>query len=184
MDEQAFWDIIDRARASAKPFHQALIDDLAARGEQEILDYSDRFDDAAGALDRWDVWAAAYLMGRGCSDDSFTGFKAGLVAQGRDWYSRVLTSPDSLADHPAVAGTIGRPRDNPLFYEKVAYAAPYAYQRAANDEEAYYEAVADRVRDHTPPDMSGQFDFDDEDEMRRSLPRLYAVCVGNSASVS
>lgn len=179
MDEQAFWDMIDRARASAKPFHQALIDDLAARGEQEILDYSDRFDDAAEALNRWDVWAAAYLMGRGCSDDSFMDFKAGVVAQGRDWYSRVVASPDSLADHPAVAGTVGRPWDNPLFCEKVNYAAPYAYQRASGDGEAFYEAVADRDRDRTPPDMGEQFDFDDQDEMRRRLPRLYEVCLGN-----
>jgi Protein of unknown function (DUF4240) len=180
MDEQAFWDMIDRARASAKPFHQALIDDLAARGEQEILGYSDRFDAAAEALNRWDVWAAAYLIGRG---RRFMEFRAGVVAQGRDWYSRVLTSPDSLADHPAVAGTAGRPWDDPLFYEQASYAAPDAYQRAAGDEEAFYEAVADRDRDRPPPDMGEQFDFDDQDEIRRRLPRLYAVCVANGEHI-
>lgn len=183
MDEQAFWDLIDRARASAKPFHHALVDDLAARGQEEILDYSDRFDQAAAALNRWDVWAAAYLMGSGCCDDSFTDFKAGVVAQGRDWYSRVLTSPDSLADHPAVASAIGRPWDNPLFHERVTYAASYAFGRVTGDGEAFYEALAARDRgDREPGEMGEQFDFDDHDEMRRRLPRLSAVCLGTAVS--
>ncbi|MEU1251459.1 DUF4240 domain-containing protein [Micromonospora arida] len=41
----------------------------------------------------WDVWAAAYLIGGGCSDDSFIDFRAGVIALGREWYERVLASP-------------------------------------------------------------------------------------------
>jgi hypothetical protein len=180
MDEETFWDVIDSARASAKPLHEALVDDLATRTPDEILDYEDRFTALTLALHRWEVWAAAYLMGRGCSDDSFMDFKAGLVAQGRDWYVRAVTSPDSLADHPAVAGTVGRAWENPLFYEEVNYAAPYAFRRVVRDEEAFYEAQENRQgdRDSTPPDLGEQFDFDDEDEMRRRLPRLSALCLG------
>ena len=36
-------------------------------------------------LYRWDMWAAAYLIGGGCSDDGFIDFRAGLIAQGLDW---------------------------------------------------------------------------------------------------
>jgi uncharacterized protein DUF4240 len=179
MDEETFWGIIDRARSSAKPFHQALVDDLATRTTDEILDYDERFGDVSGALYRWDIWAAAYLIGRGCSDDSFMDFRAGVIAQGRDWYSKVLTSPDNLADYPAVGDKAGR-WPNPLFCEKANYAASYAFGRVTGDEEAFYEAVADRDRDSTPPDMGEQFDFDDHDEMRRHLPRLSALCLGNA----
>jgi len=56
------------------------------------------------ALYRWDVPAAAYLIGGGCSDDGFIDFRAGLTAQGRDWYEKLAASPDSLADHPAMVG--------------------------------------------------------------------------------
>jgi hypothetical protein len=178
VDEDTFWSIIDAARASAKPFRQALVDHLATRAEQEILDYDERFLDVSGALNRWDVWAAAYLMGRGCSDDSFMDFRAGVVAQGRDWYSRVVTSPDSLADHPAVPDTIGRPWDNPLFCEQVNCAASYAFRRVTGDNEAFYEAVEARdAGDREPLDPDEQFDFNDEDEMRRRLPRLSALCM-------
>lgn len=69
-------------------FPQGLVDLLAARTEQEILNYQDKFDEAHLASYRWDVRAAAYLIGGGCSDDSFMDFRAGLIAQGRDWYQR------------------------------------------------------------------------------------------------
>ncbi|MFH9352577.1 DUF4240 domain-containing protein [Kitasatospora sp. NPDC017646] len=53
-------------------------------------------------MPRWDVWAAAHLIGGGCSDDSFVGFRAGLIAFGRDWYERAADAPESLAEHPSV----------------------------------------------------------------------------------
>jgi hypothetical protein len=38
------------------------------------------------------VWAAAYLIGGGCSGDAFIDFRAGVIAQGRDWYEKVAAS--------------------------------------------------------------------------------------------
>ncbi len=122
MDIGTFWDIIETARASAgpdRPFHESLTDHLATLSEDDILEYHERFEKMHGALYRYDLWAAAYLIRGGCSDDSFIDFRAGLIAQGRDWYEQAMTSPDSLAGHPAVAGA-GHPlADNPLFYEEV-----------------------------------------------------------------
>ena len=132
MDIGTFWDIIETARASAgqdRPFHESLTDHLATVTEQDILEYRERFEKMHDALYRYDLWAAAYLIRGGCSDDSFIDFRAGLIAQGRDWYERATTSPDSLAGHPAVVGA-GRPRSaNPLFYEEVNCAASRAFER-------------------------------------------------------
>jgi creatinine amidohydrolase/Fe(II)-dependent formamide hydrolase-like protein len=53
MDTDGFWDLIEAARASAmegKPFHEMLVDLLAARTEQEILDYQEKFDEATSDL--------------------------------------------------------------------------------------------------------------------------------------
>ena len=112
VDTDGFWDLIEAARVSAvggKPFHEMLADLLAARTEHEILDYQEKFDEAHQALYRWDMWAAAYLIGGCCTDDSFMDFRAGLIAQGRDWYQKAADSPDSLAGHPAVAAVARRP---------------------------------------------------------------------------
>lgn len=186
MDAAAFWDIIEAARTSAghgKPFHEALADHLANHNEQEVLEYQENFDEVHQTLYRWDLWAAAYLIGGGCSDDSFMDFRAGLIAQGRDWYQKAAASPDSLADHPAVAAARHRPWDNPLFYEEVNYAASYAFQRITGDEHAFYDALDSRGKpDHSIADMGEDFDFDDDQEMHRRLPRLAALCLDNNST--
>jgi len=138
-----FWDIIDTARESSgqgKPFDQALAGYLATRSLQDILEYQQRSDEMHAALYRWDVWAAAYLIGGGCSDDSFIDFRAGLIAQGRDWYQRVAASPDSLAGHPAVADAPNHSHGGPLFYELVNYAAPDAFERVTGGKDSFYDA--------------------------------------------
>jgi Protein of unknown function (DUF4240) len=182
MEITAFWDLIEAARASAGPgkqFHQALTDLLAARTPEEILQYQDRFDEMHLAVYRWDLWAAAYLIGGGCSDDSFMDFRAGLIAQGRDWYHAAAASPDSLAGHPAVAAAAGRPWDNPLFYEEASYAASRAFERVTGDEHAFWGALDSRGKfDSGPADMGEDFDFGDDQEMRTRLPRLFALYRG------
>jgi hypothetical protein len=187
VDINAFWDIIDTARASSgpgKPFDQALAAYLATRSLQDILEYQQGFDEMRTALYRWDVWAAAYLIGGGCSDDSFTDFRAGLIAQGRDWYQRVAASPDSLAEHPAVADAPDHPHGGPLFYELVNYAAPDAFKRVTGGKDSFYDAW-NRYRgsrghsDPSPADMGEDFDFDDPQQMRRRLPRLSALYLRN-----
>jgi hypothetical protein len=133
-----------------------------------------------GALYRYDLWAAAYLIGGGCSDDGFIDFRAGLIAQGCDWYQKAAASPDSLADHPAVADA-GHPRcDNPLFYEEVSYAASRAFERVSGDEHAFWDALGARGPRDLLAVMGEDFDFDDDQEMRRRLLRLSACCLGNS----
>ena len=190
MDISTFWDIIDAARAAAgpgRPFHEALVDDLATRTQQDILEYQERFYEMSAALSRWDVWAAAYLIAGGCSDDSFTDFKAGLLAQGRDWYQKAAASPDSLAGHPAITDAVHRPWDKPpLFYEEVNYAAPYAFERVSGDDHGFYDAwdrysASREQHDRSPVDMGEDFDFDDAQQMRRRLPRLSAICLGNGS---
>ena len=137
MDIDAFWDIIEAARAHTgpgRPFDEVLTSRLASLTRQDILAYHERFDQVRAAVYRWDLWAAAYLIGGGCSDDSFIDFRAGLIAQGRQWYQKAVASPDSLADHPAVTGTPGGSADIPLFYEFVNYAAPRAFGQPGGPE--------------------------------------------------
>lgn len=79
-----------------------LIQRLASLSAEEILAFSFELEQERNGLYRWDIWAAAHLIGGGCSDDSFSDFRAGVVALGRDWCERVRTNPDALAEHPVV----------------------------------------------------------------------------------
>ena len=110
MDADELWTIIESARGSVDQLDdedgeqvaEALTTRLAATSLETILELEAQFSQARDALYRWDVWAAAYLIGGGCSDDMFSDFQAGVVALGREWWRRVLANPDELADHPLV----------------------------------------------------------------------------------
>ncbi|MEW1700819.1 DUF4240 domain-containing protein [Streptomyces sp. NPDC091278] len=184
MDIHEFWGTIETARSAVtadKPFAEALVDELASRPKGDILRYQERFDEVHGAVYRWDVWAAAYLIGGGCSDDSFMDFRAGLIALGRDWYEKAAASPDTLAGHPAVIAAARAQRDEAVFDEDANYAASYAFERLAGDNHAFYEAwdgyKASRGEDgqDADDDMGEDFDFDDPEEMRHRLPQLSAL---------
>jgi hypothetical protein len=45
-----------------------------------------------------ELWAAAYIIGSGCSDDSFSDFRSTLISMGRETYERALADPQLLAD--------------------------------------------------------------------------------------
>ena len=186
MDIEAFWHVIESAREDGKPFAEALVDRLAAHSKTEILEFQERFDELDSRVYRWDVWAAAYLIGGGCSDDSFMDFRAGLIALGRDWYQKAAQCPDSLGDHPDVIKGVGSDGDGVVFYEEVVYAASYAFERLkGGDGDAFYEAWdlyrVSRGIKAGPADLGEDFDFDDAEEMRRRLPRLAALHLGELA---
>lgn len=182
METDEFWRLIETARSQAEAsgsFDKALVGLLAARSKREILEYQERFDELHGALYRWDVWAAAYLIGGGCSDDSFIDFRAGAIAQGRVWYERIAANPDSLAEHPLVIAAAAEHYDDVMFYEVVNYTAAYAFKQLTGDEEDFYEAWDEywnaQPRERADVDMGEDFDFDDAEQMHHRLPRLAAL---------
>ncbi|GEC07545.1 hypothetical protein SSP24_52000 [Streptomyces spinoverrucosus] len=178
MDIDRFWQLIESARSSAatvgKPLDEVLVSLLADRQPQEILAYAARFDEVHDGLYRWDVWAAAYLIGGGCSDDGFIDFRAGVIALGREWYERTTAEPDSLAEHPAVVVATSAHHDEALFYEAMNYTASSAFERLTGDPDAFYEAWAGYLpadeEGRAEADMGEDFDFDDAEEMHRRLP--------------
>ncbi|MFE5142947.1 DUF4240 domain-containing protein [Streptomyces fagopyri] len=189
MESDTFWGVIEAAQvgaaATGEPFDEVLVQQLAERPRQEILEYAERFDELRDALYRWDVWAAAYLIGGGCSDDSFMDFRAGVIALGCQWYQRVAADPDSLAAHPdVVQAANGRDRSEVLFYEDVNYAASGAFERITGDADAFYEAWRSfrgvATESDNAVDMGDDFNFDDDREMSRRLPRLAALFLGTS----
>lgn len=185
MNTTEFWNLIDLARADAAKtngdryyaFASALVDQLAATSKETVFEFRRIFNQLHSAIYRWDMWAAAYLIGGGCSDDSFMDFRAGLIAQGQDWYERAAASPDVLADHPDVIAAAADGRDEALFNEPVNYATSYAYERINGDEDTCsfyddYDKFLGPQPAREPSNMGEDFDFDDNAEMHARLPQL------------
>ncbi len=173
---------MERARATvgetvtaeaAEAVARQLVTHLTALGPAAAVAFHQAYDTINQEAYRWDLWAAAYLMRGGCSDDGFDYFRGWLVAQGRTVWERALADPDSLAD----AGV--DPDDDMVESEDVLAAASNAYAEATGDDEAFWEAVDTARRDRPEAKLSGPtgegFDFDDDEKMRARLPRLAAV---------
>ncbi len=192
MDITEFWSLIEGARAhladtgpdadsDGKAVSAFLVQRLAGTSELTIFEFEQHFTRLHAALLRWDVWAAAYLINRGCSDDSFMDFRAALIVQGQPWYERVLAEPDALAEHPEVRSVAAGTRGFALFQEIVNYIAAHAYEQLTggdqdgedelSDFHEAYGAFAGPARPE-PEDLGEDFDFDDPAEMRARLPRL------------
>ena len=166
-----FWAVIDRATvdrpASPDEVAKRAAAELATRDPAEIVAWSRHLDKVLAASGKEDLWAAAYLINGGCSDDGFDHFRGWLIAHGRDVVARVVRDPDSLADLPAVRSAT----DSGAVFEaeEILSIAGTAYQLASGGALPVPETPPAR------PDWADLWDFDDEDEMRRRLPRLSAL---------
>jgi hypothetical protein len=115
------------------------------------------------------LWAAAYLINGGCSDDGFEYFRGWLIAQGREVFERVVADPDALAELPIVQASAADGLD--LDGEDVLSTAWNAHI-IATGEQLPPDAFTIRYPERDP---AWNFDFDDQDEMARRLPRLAAL---------
>src|SRR5579872_1404459 len=102
MGTDEFWKIIDRVHAARPDDMDAKCEGLRAElqnlSKVDLRAFIEHFDDADARAYDWNLWGAAYLIQGGCSDDSFSDFRASLISMGRKYYERALADPDSLAD--------------------------------------------------------------------------------------
>jgi hypothetical protein len=166
-----FWAVIDRATADrpASPGDVAkrAAAELATRDQAEIVAWDRHLGKVMAASGKEDLWAAAYLINGGCSDDGFDNFRGWLIAHGRDAVARAVREPDSLAEMSVIKAAA----ESGAVFEagEVLTIAADAYAQATGDELPSSDAPPTR------PDPADLWDFDDEDEMQRRLPRLSAL---------
>ena len=102
MHTTSFWQLIDQSRQYAQTHNQthaeALTALLAARDVADIIDFENHFTHFFHQAYDWKLWAAAYIIHGGCSDDGFMDFRAWLIGQGEAIYTGVLANPDILAE--------------------------------------------------------------------------------------
>jgi hypothetical protein len=166
-----FWAVIARATAdrpgSPAQVAERAAADLAARDPEEIVAWGRHLDKVMVASGTQDLWAAAYLINGGCSEDGFDGFRGWLIAHGRDAVARSVREPDSLAEMPAVRAAA----ENGAVFEaeEVLSIAAQAYAQATGSD------LPTGKRPVTRPEAADLWDFDNEEEMQKRLPRLSAL---------
>ncbi len=174
MDEARFWKIIESSRRSARGIKRrpgqdfldvhmhALAEALHQLPPAEIVAFRERFWYYHGLAYRWDLWAAAYWLHGGCSNDGFIDFRSCLISLGKKLFFRALKDPDALAD------LVGRPDTPYLQAEGFQYVASQVYEEKTGEEMPEGEAYG-------PARPAGErIDCDDDEVMRRHFPRIVA----------
>lgn len=134
MDDARFWALIDDSRAECNPASQdpddaqnvVLVRLLSELPPDEIVAFDRIFRRLHAAAYTWDLWAAAFLIEGGCSDDGFTDFRSGLIGLGQKVYEDAVREPGTLVSQPT--------RGVDFSNELLMYAASEAYESVAQDE--------------------------------------------------
>lgn len=160
MDADRFWEL--NANLESENAAAQLRGRLSSLDPEEIESYQEHFDRAFVSAYNWDLWAAAYIIGGGCSDDGFMDFRYGLISRGRSVFEAAIGNPESLINvaDETDAGFIPN--------EDFGYVAQEVYESKANQD------MPDNDIAH-PSDPSGvDWDFDDEQLCQEKLPKLWA----------
>src|SRR6185312_1731193 len=100
MNETEFWNLIEATRSKSKgdgDRQVSLIQEALERlPEAEILEFDRLLHGFMAASYTQNLWAAAYIINGGCSDDGFDYFRAWLIAQGKDVFRRAMQDPETL----------------------------------------------------------------------------------------
>src|SRR3954465_3889178 len=91
MDEQTFWDLVDRLGPDPADLDR-LVDELSDYGAADIRDFADHLARALHALD-----TPAHYRAVAASGASFLGVRCAAVAAGASAYRTVLSAPATLA---------------------------------------------------------------------------------------
>lgn len=173
MSVDRFWNLVERARAladdsgDAERVAQATLALLVELPAAEVAALAQPLRDLCAASYRWDLWGAAYLLNGGCSDDGFEYFRGWLIAQGREVFERALEDPDTLADLPLVRRGAAAGDPPVLECESMYGVVRQAYRMLTG-------TTTLPVGGSYPP-LRQTWAFDDEQQVRRRLPRLAAL---------
>jgi hypothetical protein len=170
LNDPEFWNIIARARRQAKGnigrLEAAIRKELRRLAPEKLIAFEQAFNRQLDRAYMWDLWAAAFLMQGGCSDDGFFYFRGWLVSQGHSAYISAITNPDTLAD-------FANPDDDEEDMvrdesgEQFLYVAREVYQEKTGHEmpmqKMKHELIGKRWR------------FENDAEMAKRLPRLAEI---------
>jgi hypothetical protein len=167
MDPHQFWQLIERSKAESEGDcdgqADALTELLLELPATDIMAFDRLFDQYADQAYRNELWAAAYIINGGCSDDGFEYFRRWLIGQGEAVYTAALRDPESL-----LSVVTAHFEDAPFLRfecEPLGYVAGQAYERKMGS-----------AMPHPPGpklELTGE-DWDDED-LPAMFPKLWAA---------
>jgi hypothetical protein len=166
-----FWGYIDTSRHDDSDAQsERLVARLAGLPREDIVDFCFWWGRMHADAYRIDLWAAAYYVNGGCSDDGFDDFRNWLLLQGQAVFSAAVADPNTLADVCA-----GGTADGEFMSEGVPGWRAWDLAFGGADADAVFNALyrARHPEDPPAPNLGERWDFDDPGLIRQRLPRFY-----------
>ena len=175
MNHTQFWQIIDKAREKGdgwEEMFEPLVKLLQKLDMADIMLWHQIFTEYQRLSYKEKLWAAAYIINGGCSDDGFDYFRGWLTAQGKEVFMKALADPDSLADEEAC--------EEDVAFEDILGAAPDAYFEKLKMKERDYDKFDAELDKYPLPDeiktaMAAEIRYADDIDVKWNeggLPRL------------
>lgn len=167
MDENKFWQLIEASKkvADGDPEKRAslLVNSLAQKSPAQINQFGTWFNKFHGDSYTSDLWAMAYTLNGGCSDDAFDYYRAWLIGQGKELFYQMCRPPEEIADELTVEMDLYDEDESLL---SVAYDA---WQKNTGKDDYYSQ----------PPafEFDGPINFEftwEEDNLDTTFPKFYA----------
>ena len=100
MSSDAFWALIDevheKTQYDMKAKEALLTKRLQSLSAERLRGYGYHWDAAMKEAYDWRLWAAAYVIHGGCSDDGFSDFRSTVIMLGRKTFREAMRDPDTL----------------------------------------------------------------------------------------
>lgn len=164
MDDCSFWRLISDSNAVADAVPEIQVKHLTrllkGLSVAEIMAFDRIFRRFHSRADTWDLWAAACIIGNGCTPAEFAEFRNWLIASGQRVYENAMVDAQSLAE-------VLTPLHGTVRLEEIAYAAENAWVEQTG--RPFEEFTTDIL-----PLPASEARTADEAELALRLPRLWA----------
>ncbi|WP_171002392.1 DUF4240 domain-containing protein [Listeria newyorkensis] len=126
------------------------------------------------------LWAAAYLLNDGASDDGFDYFRAWLISLGQDAFLAILEDPDCLGE--LLQGNVDD--DFLAEFEEIMYISSDAYleKTEQDEEEVFFEAcdrlaltAEEKAEIHADIVLPEALEWDEDDDLEIIFPKIAAA---------
>ncbi|NLU67729.1 DUF4240 domain-containing protein [Streptomyces sp. HNM0574] len=167
MEETEFWELIDSARTAADgdadEQGELLVDRLAQLDPDAVTCFAQHFESRYNRAYQWDLWAAAWILLDGASDDVFSSFRCWLIGQGREVFENAAHDADTLA---GLLGEFDADLDGDG--EELGFTADDAYEQLTGQE------LPELGLPEPPEEPVGvPLDLEDERALAERLPKLW-----------
>ena len=184
MDKNEFWELIQTSFREGNwetdKEMEILINKLSEYSQEDIIKFGKIYDIYADESYKEKLWAAAYVMNGGCSDDCFDYFRGWLISQGKEPYFNAMINPDFIID-------LDIPYDVNYFEnEQMLSVALEAFNKktGTDDINIYFEKIdefeidSDEIQEITNEisfgkDIDATWDDEDEESLKKLVPKLY-----------